>query len=220
MRNIDFLPQAYREARRRHQLRIRRLCLGLATVCLLAVWFGVDEMRLRRTREQLEYLVRQNDTVQAGLQHMAKLQAEQISLLDRCRLIQDMESPISCVTTLQRVAELLPEHVVLRQLQLRNDTAGAVVSEAAQTARTKGPETGPLRMVVTGLAPSQVDIAVLVGRLSGCRGFANVRLEYTKGAELGLHQVQEFRVTFDVLAVAEGVPDGTEARTLAVDTGA
>lgn len=220
MINIDFLPQVYREARQRRRLRMRRLSLAAVGVCVLAAWFGADELRLHRTRGQLDCLVRQSETVQAGLEHMAKLQAEQTQLLDRYRLIQELQSPASCVTTLQRIAELLPEHVVLRQLQLTCGASGNLHPEMGPVLKREPESSGAVRMVLTGLAPSQVDIAVLVGRLSGCREFANVRLDYSKAAELELHQVHEFRVTFDVVTSAAGSSVAAQAKVAMPGEGA
>jgi hypothetical protein len=52
-------------------------------------------------------------------------------------------------------------------------------------------------VTLSGMAASQVDIAVLVGQLSGCREFANVRLDYSKATDFDGRRAQEFRVTFD-----------------------
>lgn len=212
MKNIDFLPLSYHEARQRRRLRLRRLWLAVVGVCVLAGWLGTDELRVHRARRQLESLLVQNDTVQAGLEQIAQLQAEQAALLDRYRLVEALESPVSCVTTLQRIAELLPQDVVLRQLQLTCGTAanlpGTQVAPAPATPQDH-PDT--IQLILSGIAPSQVDIAILVGRLSGCRDFANVRLEYSKASTVESRQVHEFRVTVDVVKPAHPVAATTTA---------
>ncbi len=205
MRNVDFLPETYRQERRRYRQRLRQLSLAAAGLCLLAFWLGVDEVRVRRARGHVEYLQRQNDIVQAGLDQMAKLQSEQTVLLDKYRLLNELQSPISSVESLLRIARLLPDHVAVRRVQIVCGTAAgsagmdgtkavaAVTGGERQAAAPAGP-----RVALCGIAMSQVDIAVLVGQLSGCREFANVRLDYSKAAEVASRQVQEFRVTFDV----------------------
>lgn len=204
MRNIDFLPDAFRQACRRRTSRIRRLWLGGMVLCVLIGWLGVDELRLRRARQYVDYLAVQNETVQAGLQHLARLQAEQMALLDKHRLLQELQPPASSVATVFRIAQLLPEHVALKQLQMTCRPAPVVELPAAKAPGPKTAEPRPVlpRVALWGIALSQVDIAVLVGQLSGCREFANVRLDYSKAADLESRRVQEFRVTFDVLTQA------------------
>lgn len=199
MRNVDFLPDAYRQARRHHRLRLRRLELGAACLCLLASWLAADELRIRSSRRQLEYRAGQNRTVQAGLDQIARLQVEQTALLDRHRLLRDLQPPISSVQTVFRVAQLLPEHVGLRQMQISCGPA-ALPSGGPAAGKSQAQPASPLlpRVALSGIALSEVDIAVLVGQLSSCREFANVRLDYCKAAQIESRHVQEFRVSFDV----------------------
>lgn len=214
MRKIDFLPESYRETRRRHALRIRRIWLAGFVLAGLACWFGVEEVRLRAVRRQLAYLEQQHQISMAGLEHIATLQAEQALLLDRHRLVQELQSPVSTVETMFQIARLLPDNVALKQLQVNCQpmhqpartgseatvAATAAMAGAAGEKPTQAVPASMPRVTLTGLAASQVDIAVLVGQLSGCREFANVRLDYSKATDLAGRRAQEFRVTFDVTA--------------------
>ena len=136
--------------------------------------------------------------------HEAALQAEQAVLLERYKLIRELQPGVSCVATLCRIAELLPEAVVLRQLQFSCGTASGGAAEPAGGVKAQAAGPPAVRMALAGLAPSQVDIAVLVGQLSGCREFANVRLDYSKACEIDSRQAYEFRVTLDVPAAGTG----------------
>ncbi len=200
MRNVDFLPDAYRQARRHRRLRLRRLGLGAACLFLLASWLAADELRIRSARSQLEYREGQNRTVQAGLDQIARLQVEQSALLDRHRLLQNLQPPVSSVQTVFRVAQLLPEHVALRQMQMTCGPAALPDAKPAAAGKTQVQPASPPppRVTLSGIALSEVDIAVLVGQLSSCREFANVRLDYCKAAEVESRHVQEFRVSFDM----------------------
>lgn len=200
MKNIDFLPEAYRRARRCHGNRMRRIWLAGTCLALLACWFILDEFRLHSARAYQQYLARENQTVQAGLAHIAKLQAEQLVLMDKYRLLQDLRSPVSNVNTILRIAEMLPQDVALKNLQMTCRPATEPRGKAASEASAKSPQGQPAvpRVSLSGVAPSQVDIAILVGQLSGCREFANVRLDYCRAAELESRRVQEFRVTFEI----------------------
>jgi Tfp pilus assembly protein PilN len=202
MRKIDFLPESYRESRQRHAVRVRRAWLAGLVLAGLASWFGVEELRLRGVRSQLEYLAGQNKTAMAGLEHIARLQAEQAGLLDRHRLLQELQSPVSSAATVFQIARLLPENVAVGHLQITCRPASAPVvkagSEVATAEAQAVPPAVPL-VSLSGVAASQVDIAVLLGQLSGCREFANVRLDYSKAAEVKGHLAQEFRVTFEVV---------------------
>lgn len=212
MRNIDFLPESFRQTRHRRRMRCRRLWLATAGLCVLASWFAIDEVRVRRARAEHNYLVRQNDLVQASLAHLAALQGEQTALLDRYDLIQDLQPPVSCVGTLFRVAELLPENVSLRQLQMTCGTAANATPDSAAPAGAAPAAPKPVRVVFTGLAASQIDIAVLVGQFSSCRDFAHVRLEYSQAVATEAGQIHEFRVTFDIPAGTADRPASSPAQ--------
>jgi hypothetical protein len=208
MRAIDFLPESYRESRRRRAVRARCVWLAGLVLAVLACWFGVEEVRLRGVRSQLAYLAEQHKTTLAGLEHIALLQAEQAVLLDRHWLVQELQSPVSSVETMFRIARLLPENVALKQLQVAYQPASSPVPKVgveAAAAEGKAMQAVPAavpHVTLSGVAASQVDIAVLVGQLSGCREFGNVRLDYSKAADFDGRRAQEFRVTFDVTATA------------------
>jgi hypothetical protein len=218
MRKIDFLPESYRESCRRRAARARRAWLAGLVLAVLASWFAVEEWRLREVRSQLEYLARQNKTAMAGLEHIANLQTEQAALLDRHRLLQELQSPVSSVETMFRIARLLPENMALKQMQMTcqpasapgvkagGEAAAATAEGRAGQAAQAGPRGAP-RISLWGVAASQVDVGVLVGQLSGCREFANVRLDYSKAADVEGRRAQEFRVTFDVAATAVKTED-------------
>ena len=205
MRKIDFLPESYRESCRRHAVRTHRAWLAGLVLAVLASWFAVEELRLRGVRGQLEYLAGQNKTAMAGLEHIATLQAEQAVLLDRHKLLQELQSPVSSAGTVFQIARLLPENVAIGQLRITCRPASAAVVKASGEAATAEAQAVPPAVPsvsLSGVAVSQMDIAVLVGQLSGCREFANVRLDYSKAAEVKGHRAQEFRVTFDVVTAA------------------
>jgi len=225
VRKIDFLPESYRESRRRRAVRVHRLWLAGLVLTVLACWFGVEEYRLRGVRSQLAYLAQQNKTATAGLEHIARLQAERAALLDRHRLLQELQSPVSSAETVFQIARLLPENVALKQLQVMcqpasgpgvkagGEAATAATGRAAEGKAGQAAQAVPVsvpRVSLSGVAVSQVDIGVLVGQLSGCREFANVRLDYSKAAEVEGRRAQEFRVTFDVVAAAASQGSGAE----------
>ena len=202
MKDIDFLPLQYRQARRRHDSRIVRGWLAVIALCAMGVWFGVGRFQLREAKARLIHLDVQNRTVQTGLDLIDKLEGEQTTLLERYGLAQQLTPTLSCVQTLAKLAELIPPQVALERLSIvsRKDQnrprPGGKLGELAEriSADAWQPGITELQLSIVGLAPSEMDVVLLVGRLSSCQSFAEVRLEYCKSDTVNKHRAWVFKV--------------------------
>ena len=202
MKDIDFLPQQYRQARRRHDSRITRGWLAVIGLCSMGIWFGVGTFQLGEAKARLAHLDGQNRTVQTGLDLIDQLEGEQAKLLERYRLAQQLTPALSCVETLGKLAELIPPQVALERVSIvskkdRNRPgAGGKLAELAESisAAASLPEITELQLSIVGLAPSEMDVALLVGRLSSCQNFGEVRLEYCKSGAVGNRRACTFKV--------------------------
>ena len=215
MKDINFLPQEYREARRRHDSRVSRLWLAMIGLCALGIWFGVGKLQLRERQARLARLEQQNRMVQTGLDVMEQLKGKHAKLLERYKLAQQLTPRLSCVQTLGRLAELIPPQVVVEKLNVvskkgqSRPEAGNKLAQLAERISAENslekaslPEIRELHLSIIGLAPSEMDVAVLVGRLSSYQDFRNVRLEYCKSSTIEKRRA----CTFEVTLVTKALP--------------
>ena len=202
MKDIDFLPQQYRQARRLHHSRVCRGWLAMIGLCTLSIWFGVGQLRLREASAHLVHLDHQNRTVQTGLDLVDELENQQAKLLERYELAQQLTPKLSCVQILGKLAELIPPQVVVQSLTVvsKKDQGrvrpGGKLAKLAETISAKAslPEITELHLSIVGLAPSEMDVALLVGQLSSCQNFAEVRLEYCKSGTVENRRACVFKV--------------------------
>ena len=210
MRNIDFLPEWYRADRRRRDSRLTRMWLGIIGLAALFVWFAAGRSGVNEAEEQLAHLRGQNLTVQAGLGIIDQLRGEQTLLLEKHKLARQLTPRISCVETLVRLAELIPPRVAVQHLELKNRQekslkAKSLASVAARSSQSKADsgsqeqsENQELHVSLVGLAPSEMDVAVLVGQLSGRHEFYGVSLEYCNAMRIEDHEGCTFKLSFAV----------------------
>ena len=227
MTYIDFLPQWYKQDRRRRDLRISRIWLTAIGFCALGVWFGVGNLQLRQAHAQLAHLQQQNHTVRAGLDLLDQLKSEQATLLERCNLAQKLTPSISSVDVLTRLAEFIPSKVAIERLNLISKKASATAQSSdkltALAARIAADKVLPqasssqgtqMHLSIVGLAPTQMDVAVLVGRLAGSQDFRDVRLQYCKATTIENRQGCTFEVTLLIQPPSSSLLKNKDATSL------
>jgi len=209
MKNIDFLPQDYKDARNRHRERIMRLWLVGAAVCALAVLFVVGHVQLRQARNDLSYLASQNQLLQRGLDLISQLTREQQQLSRKYKMLQALAPQVSCSENLTDLARLMPPGVTLKQYQLKCESPAGRTNSDQQSGSGS-----PQRYVVTvvGLAPSEMDVAVLVAQLSAFQRFRDVRLEYCKASPVHGRRAHGFKATFVIQPASLNVEQTQEVR--------
>jgi len=208
VKNINFLPQEYRQARRRHDLRVSRAWLAMIGLSALGIWFGVGTLQVSEAQARLAYLEDQNKMVQTGLDVMKQLKDQHAKLLERYKLAQQLTPRLSCVQTLSKLAELIPPQVVVEKLDIvskkgqSRPEAGNKLAQLADRISAENPlekaplpEIRELHLSIIGLSPTEMDVAVLVGQLASYQDFRNVQLEYCRSSTVEKHQACTFKVT-------------------------
>ncbi len=210
MRNIDFMPEWYRADRRRRNSHLTRMWLGIIGLAALFLWFTVGRSRVNEAEGHLAHLRSQNRTVQAGLGIIDQLRDEQALLLEKYKLAVQLTPRISCVETLVGLAELIPPQVAVQHLELRSSqeqprkakSLASVVAKLSDSKADSGNEehskNQELQIGLVGLAPSEMDVAVLVGQLSGRQDFHGVNLEYCNATTIEDREGCTFKLKFVV----------------------
>jgi len=216
VKDIDFLPHWYRQARHRRDLRISRVWLGMIGLCALGIWLAAGNLQMDQAQARLDHLTDQNQTIQKGLDLMAELETEQTGLLVRYELAQELSPRRSCVEILSKLAELIPPQVSLKELEViskvvedRAKSGDKLTTLAAKISGKTSSEASPskrrtieMTVNIVGLAPSEMDVAILVGQLGSCRDFLQVRLEYCKASTIEQCRGYSFKATLTVEAAS------------------
>lgn len=200
MDHIDFLPDRVRQYRAQHKRLIRQSYLVLLAAALLAVLGYFRQGAVRSAQAQLANMQVRCDDMQTQVAKRDVLQ-QQLSELEVMKRIDDqLGSTVSALDIMEEVERLLPKNVALTGLNIEAVEVKAPVVRAAPKpgAKVAAPKAADLtikrvRLVLTGLTPSDMDVAIFMGQLSGSLVFEDATLGYARTVEFKADKMREGR---------------------------
>lgn len=187
MKELDFLPEWYKDDKRR-QVHVRRQYVALVAVFLVMILFNAlalhragqaaaEGARLENQRVGAEAVVHEFDAL---TRHLNELKS-------RAGLVEQMDSQVDVAAILAELSHVISGSVVVRKLEIqaerfgRTEEKGQTKGSAVRLADGAGnPEKdAPLgrvkfRIVLTGVAAHPADVANLVCRLDESLYFQRV----------------------------------------------
>lgn len=201
MKELDFLPQSYHEGiRRREQTRRNVLmCVGLALA--MTCLHGLNVIRTNTAQAQLTSLRNGAGGWQSAREQLAALKARQESCQRQLELIDRVEDAAPLDAAIGEAARLLSDSMALTTLQVDAGTSGSTASGTPDGPTAPGPATTRVRLA--GVAATDVEVGIFLGRLSACPLFADVTLSYSRDARSSGRKMREFEVKFRLRPVEE-----------------
>ena len=188
MKEIDFVPEWYRDDKRRH-LHVRRQYVALVAVFLGMMVFNVTEIR-RAGRAAVRAASLENPRVgaEAVVHEFGVLTKQLNELKTRTKLIEQMDSRVDMAAVLAELSHVIGDSVVLRKLEVlaepfrgteeKGQTKGSAVRLAGQaTGSEKNLPLGRVkfRIVLTGVAAHSAEVPDLVCKLEASPYFQRVQ---------------------------------------------
>lgn len=195
MKDIDFLPQWYRNGQRR-QVSYRAQCIALSGIfVVMVVWSLVAKHSLSRAEAELMQMVATRGQAERASVEFAGLESELGRLRGRVTFAQEIDSRIDVASILAELSFLVDERVVLSRVEFvaekfgqdrKSETlqaVGAVVR--AVESRPGGNAAQPLgsvrfKVVIAGVAADAGDVGVLMCKLEDSPYFWQVVLAYSR----------------------------------------
>ncbi len=206
MDSIDFLPDRIKDYRARQRRIVCRAYLLAACFGALVLLGYVRQGRTALAFAELNNLNRREMEMQQQLQLRRDLERQQAELLIIKRIKESMGSWVGALDLLAEIERLMPESIALTDLNLQT-VEKRIKSKPAQVNRTpvavrlrsrkKKPERviKRVRVVITGLSPSDVDVANFIGQLSASPLFEDVNMGYTKNIEYRGRNARKFQTS-------------------------
>ncbi len=196
MKEFDFLPEWYREDRRRH-LHVRRQYLVLVAVFLAMMIFNAAALRrVDKTAAQMAGLENQRLGAEAVVREFDGLTKRLNELKGRANLVEQIDSRVDIAAILAEMSHNIGDSIVLRKVEMqaeplarteeREQTKGSVVRLGGRTANSEKEERlGPVkfRLVLTGVAAHPADVPDLVCKLDASQYFQRVHLSFYGSAK-------------------------------------
>ncbi len=211
MSRINFLPESFERVRRRQQRRpVEFAVIGATAVMLVAMWLYTagPDTALARQSDELDQRLLQIEQQQA---EQARLEQERGRLTARLLIARETYQPILASQVIARLSELTPEPVQLANFELtaeRPKPAAApkpsanankqVVASAGQEPAVKPREPNRMNIALTGLAPTDREVVLLIRGLEQDPVFSNVTLRSSRMTETPTHLAREFQLDVEI----------------------
>jgi Tfp pilus assembly protein PilN len=208
MDNVDFLPERIRIVRAR-RLRVIREAY-LLTICIggLVLLGYVRSGRVARAQADLHALNGRVANVQHQLVLRDSLEAQQADLMIMKLIEADLGSRVNVLDVLSELESVVPKSIALQNLSLETteervpikSTHDGVAAKVALGSPEKKERTiRRVRLVITGLSPTDIDVANFIGQLSGSPLFEDVNMGYTRNEEFEGRQARKFQASCHVV---------------------
>lgn len=210
MKNVDFLPERIRIDRKRKAALIRQghllvLCMvGLALLGYLR-YGRVDEARgeLALLRERSTNLARQ-------IAMRSVLEQQQAELLVKQQIDEHLGSRVSALDILGELQNVMSDRLTLTDMTIEASEVSVPIEQprgggrrhpvlASRAAMPTLTVTRRVKLVITGLAPTDIDVANFIGQIAASPLFEDIEMGYSLTTEYNNCRVREFQVTCFVI---------------------
>ncbi len=200
MDRIDFLPDRVSQHRLRRKRLIRQGYLVVVVAALLAVLGYFRQQSVQSAQAQLAGLQNRcaDMQVQVGKRDVLQQQLSELEVMKR--IDEQLGSTVSTLEILEEIERLLPKNIALTGLNIEPVEvkvpvvrAGLKPGAKVTAARAADATIKRVRLVLTGLAPSDMDVAIFMGQLSGSLVFEDATLGYARTVEFKADSTREGR---------------------------
>jgi Tfp pilus assembly protein PilN len=199
---IDFLPRSIRADRARRRSLKRQIWLVVFVVGGLTGLGHVRQGQIAEGKASLAALSTQITTVNRQLAMRNDLEQQLADLMIKKRIDDTLGSRANALEVLAELERTLPESIVLTSLTLeavevrtpvKRSSSGDAPVAAAPVPREKVSKR--VRLVFTGMAPTDVDVANFIAQMSAGRLFEDVSMGYSRNMEYRGRNVRDFQAS-------------------------
>lgn len=200
MKDIDFLPEWYKEGKRR-RLHMRRQYAVLTVVFLTMMTYNLTaEHRIARASAQMARLEDQRVEAEEVLREFNRISRVLGAHKAKAEAIRRIDSRIDLAAVLAEISHIVEERVILSRVEFiaepvaRTDTkktggSGSAVRAASKT--TDASKTVPwgdarFRIVLAGAAVESGDVTTLVCKLDESAYFKKVNLSWSRPGRISI----------------------------------
>ena len=205
MEQADFLPESIRLQRARRKRLARQGYLLAACLACLVLLSYVRHGRVAQARADLAELDACVASQQRMIAQIPPLERQMANLLIKKQIDSELGSRTDCTAVLAELCRLMPTNMSMISLKLetveiriRPDRGSLLESRRAVRSGGKQKTDKLLRrvqVVITGLAPTDVDVANFIGQLSASPLFEDVNMGYAKTRSFRGRSAREFQAS-------------------------
>jgi Tfp pilus assembly protein PilN len=199
MRELEFLPEWYPRIRQRSRVIKLQGWIMVLLIVSIGAWLfqtqravGASQGTLRNLKSDLERSQAEQQLLDEQLHLRAELQEQE-------QLIASLGYPVEMTRLLQTLDSLMPKEMSLTEFDCQTEEIAAQPTgmSVVRGGSEKKQINRRMKVKLAGVAPSDVDVANLLARLTNVLFFQDVALALIKGkSENDGHVFREFEITF------------------------
>jgi len=198
MREPDFVPRWYPRLRRGRRLVILEIWVIAMLAGVLYLWGWQSRLHLRQQLADVNILDKRLGQTSIQLEKLKDMLSLQQQLKQQEQVVDRLGPHVSAARLIDVLGETMPSSMAL--LDLQQDTQETQVARTADA--TGGPVTPSVdrkvKLTVTAVAPSDVELANFLANLSKEPNLTDVSMTYARDRGQDGHLMREFAVTFDI----------------------
>jgi hypothetical protein len=198
MREIDFLPAWYPAIQRRYGQLIVQLWVTVAVILIVAGYAIAKQMQVRAAHRataqtEAQITLSRQQLVQLG----QKLKYED-ELRQQDRIVARLGLGVETTRLLKALQDAMTPEMALTNVSLETEETPLVPVRTRTDADQSVEYDRRLKVVVDGVAPTEIEPVTLMGNLMKVSCFENVAIQLKEPRTRGGHITREFQVSFDM----------------------
>jgi hypothetical protein len=199
MREIDFLPAWYPAIQRRYRWVMVQAWATLLILVLLTGYAIVVRVKLHiagRTTEQTEAQIRVSQEQLAKLTEKMKFEEE---LRQKDQILAQLGLGVDATRLLKAMEDAMTPEMALTDFSMETVEVPRAVPLSLISTHRSGEVDRRLKVLVDGVAPSDVEIVAFMDHMQRFGCFENIKFPYFRpGRSRDGHLLREFEVTFEM----------------------
>jgi Tfp pilus assembly protein PilN len=204
MKEADFLPEWLRQQRVRRKRLIRQGQLLAICMACMALLTCVRQTRISEARAALTGIHDRAEAQHRLIAQIPPLERQMADLLIKKQIDSELGSHTDCTAMLAELCHLMPRNMSLASLELKPVEITVEPDYPAKRnarrpvrggRRSAGRVVRRVRVVLAGLAPTDVDVANFIGQLSTSPLLENVNMGYAKTVRFRGRSAREFQAS-------------------------
>ena len=199
MREVEFLPNWYPQLRRRRRVVALMAWVTVGLLAGMGSWVAVTQQKIHTRHTRLVQLDGELQRSREELKDLDNLVTFEKKLKERAQVLNKVGFHVEAARLLATLDEVMPKSASLLEVSFLTEEKQPVTLVAAKAAQERDRVADRrLNVRVSGIAPTDVEVADFLTKLTGKPFFEDVRMTGSMPRMEAGHMMREFEVYFSM----------------------
>jgi Tfp pilus assembly protein PilN len=199
VRELEFLPNWYPQLRLRRRVVLVMAWVTVAMIGAMTTWVALTQRSIHIRQARLVQIDAELQHSREELKDLELLVTSEKKLKERAQVLNKVGFHVEAARLLATLDEVMPKSASLLEVSFLTEEKQPVTLVAAKAAQERDRVTDRrLNVRVSGVAPTDVEVADFLTKLTGKPFFEDVRMTGSKPRMESGHMMREFEVYFSM----------------------